>query len=198
MRAARAILVAAAGVVCAAWVFAGGCSRGPTPTRTDIDPDLAKIAAVYAATVEGLHRRRGETWYHGWHGNILPNTLGETFGQKGLCYQWQEEVWRGVQPALKETGWRGVGIAANVGHWTEHHVVAVYDPVRIGREEILTRASPRPVWVLDPWHTGRAEVYTLEEWLVRGTAEWYSVVIEALETPAKPGNRAERTMERAR
>lgn len=160
-----------------------GCHTKPTPTSPDIDPDLRRIASAYAKTVASLHARPGETWRHDWHGNIWPNVLGDTFGQKGLCYQWQEEVWLGIQPALRATGWQGVGIAANTGHWTEHHVVAVFDPARLSASDLLHRAPPRPAWVLDPWHTGRAEVYTLDEWLTNGAAEWYSVALEAMPTP---------------
>jgi hypothetical protein len=157
-----------------------GCHELPRPVGVLPDPALRTIAAGYRATVRDLHDRPGETWHHDWTGNILPNTLGALgSGDRGLCYEWQAEVWKGIQPALAATGWRGVGIAANVGHWTEHHVVVVYDPRRTAREGLLR--PPTPIaWVLDPWHTGEADVYTLRDWLRTGTAEWYSVELEDL------------------
>lgn len=159
-----------------------GCHSGPTPVGFLPDPGLRVIAARYRAVVDGLHARPDETWHHNWTGNILPNTVGG--GHKGLCFEWQEEVWKGVQPALRQTGWRGVGLQANVGRWTEHHVVVVYDPARTGREKLL--GDPTPIaWVLDPWHTGRAEVYTLTDWRRTGTAQWYSLELEEL--PEVPG-----------
>lgn len=187
-----------------------GCQAKPRP----IDPfapaapaGLAVIAGEYARVVARLHARPEERWHHNWHGNIWPNTVGGR--HRGLCYEWQEEVWTGVAPTIKRLRWDAVGLAANAGHWTEHHVVVVFDPTRIGRDELIPPLPPgidpsrglpqgegwgrrppdsmtRPAWVLDPWHTGKPHVYTLDEWLVRGTADWYSLDLEELPNPPDP------------
>jgi len=187
--------------------LAAGCAAKPEPydALRSPNPALRRITADYTTLVERIHDRPGEIWHHNWTGNILPNTLGDRFGQKGLCHQWQEEVWLGIQPSLARERWAGVGIAANVGEYTEHHAVIIYNPEIIAREELLQRSNPQagprsgpphtpkppprfptPAWVLDPWHTGTPAVYSLDEWLVRGTAEWFSVELEILPPPPNP------------
>ena len=189
-------------------LFLLGCHSKPVPIDAlalSSPPALRTITRHYIAIVDSINARPDETWHHNWHGNIFPNTLGGS--HKGLCYEWQAEVWNAIQPTLAKIKWQGVGLAANTNRWTEHHVVVVYDPTRISREELIPilppgldtseglpqgeawgRRSPnaliRPAWVLDPWHTGTPEVYTLDEWLIRGTADWFSVELEDLPVPA--------------
>jgi hypothetical protein len=194
-------------------VLAFGCQSKPYPT----DPfdrgtpaALRTIVRAYEQAVAEIHARPDETWHHNWHGNIWPNTVGGR--HRGLCYEWQEEVWKSVGPVVQRVGWEGVGLAANVDRWTEHHVIVVFDPSRIGRDELIPPLPPgvdpsdglpqgegwgrrppnamtRPAWVLDPWHTGEPLVYTLDEWLIRGTADWYSVALEELPAPVPPAGR---------
>jgi hypothetical protein len=99
--------------------------------------------------------------------------------------------------------WQGVGLAANTDEYTEHHVVVVFDPRRLSQDELIPTLPPgldtsegvpqgeawgkkppnalaTPAWVLDPWHTGTPEIYTLDEWLIRGSAEWFSLTLEPL------------------
>jgi hypothetical protein len=181
-----------------------GCSAKPTPIPpADLtrEPALRTIARDYTRIVRDLHDRDHETWHHDWTGNIFPNTLGGR--HKGLCFEWQAEVWRGIEPTLDLVKWQGVGLAANADRWTEHHVVVVFDPARLSKDELIPPLPPgldlsegvpqgeawgkrppdalsRPAWVLDPWHTGTPEIYTLDEWLIRGTAEWFTLTLEPL------------------
>lgn len=179
-----------------------GCHTKPTPVDRAVvtaEPAISSIVYRYERVVDDLSNSDTESWHHNWTGNIVPNTLGGR--HKGLCFEWQERVWAEIAPTVKRVGWKGVGLAANRDHWTEHHVIVVYDPARIHAGELLSpplaagenddwapkpgpkaaRLDPKaPAWVLDPWHTGTPAVYTLKEWLTHGTAEWFEVTLEGL------------------
>lgn len=182
-------------------MFAAGCYTKPTPMDRSIvttEPTIASIVFRYERIISDLRNSDIEAWHHNWTGNIIPNTLGGR--HKGLCFEWQERVWAEITPTLKRVGWKGVGLAANRDHWTEHHVIVVYDPARVRASELLlpplaansdgwipkagakaAREDPKaPAWVLDPWHTGTPAVYSLPEWLTHGTAEWFDVSLEGL------------------
>jgi|GEM_PF-1429332 len=193
VRTPRAIVTA---TVVAATVLAG-CHTKPTAVDrgTVIErPGIGIIVLRYEKVVEDLHASPTETWHHDWTGNIVPNTLGGR--HKGLCFEWQERVWAGIADTVRRSGWRGVGLAANRNHWTEHHVVVVFDPTRTSAHDLLAdpkaagtldewtpKTSPSTrgaAWVLDPWHTGMPMVYTMDEWLTHGTAEWFTVELEGL------------------
>lgn len=187
-------------LIAGAIVFAAsmaGCHTKPQPVERRVLlhwPGIGAIALRYEKVIEDLRNSASETWHHDWTGNIVPNMLGGR--HKGLCFEWQERVWAGIAETVRRVGWRGVGLAANRDHWTEHHVVVVYDPSRTSVHDLLVKPTaagdlddwtPKPgpttrgaAWVLDPWHTGTPMVYTMDEWLTHGTAEWFTVELEGM------------------
>jgi hypothetical protein len=61
--------------------------------------------------------------------------------------------------------------------------VLVFDPRRVSAREVLGAPRDQPVYVLDAWRRGRADIYPLHDWLrlpiiVRSPAE-----LKALEEP---------------
>ena len=174
-----------------------GCHTKPEPVERGAvvrRPGIGPIVLRYEMVVQDLRKSPTESWHHDWTGNIIPNAIGGR--HKGLCFEWQERVWAGIAETVRRAGWVGVGLAANRDHWTEHHVVVVFDPSRTSASDLLAKPTeagdlenwkPRPgasthgsAWILDPWHTGTPMVYTMQEWLTHGTAEWFAVELEGL------------------
>lgn len=153
---------------------AGGCAVQPVEPGSLRDPALAKIHAAFVRTVEAARNDPANRWHSGWTGNIRVNLSGER--DLGLCYQWQAWVYRGVLPTVHEVDWHATGIMINFGTKNEHHAVLVFDPKRVDQDKLLASPRDRPVWVLDAWRRGRADMYRLEDWLELPLIVW---------TPAK-------------
>ena len=101
-------------------------------------------------------------WESGWIGNISVNDDPEA--RRGLCFHWQELVFKKIAPLVHELGWDLVRVNINVGHFNEHHAVIVWNPDEIDRNRLLVVERP-PAWVLDAWNSGRAEIFALKEWI---------------------------------
>lgn len=129
----------------------------PTPLRT--------IRARFEQIVDAAQNDPNTNWHSSWTGNMMVNTFKGR--NRGLCYQWQDYVYRGVAPTAERLGWGCTGLVANEGNVFEHHVVLVWDPLKISEGEILTRKTPpqRPVYVLDAWYEGKPNVHWLDDWL---------------------------------
>jgi len=140
----------------------GGCA---TALRRDAlpDPALAAIQTAFERTVAAAHEDPTIDWQSGWVGNALINLFGGS--RQGLCYQWRNLVYAGVRPTLKALGWEATSIVMSKGTYSEHSAVVVYDPRRVGPDELLTATADEPVYVLDAWRRGRADIYPLERWL---------------------------------
>lgn len=145
----------------------GGClSPAETvPASPSDPPQLKAIRARFDRIIEDARNDTNTQWHSSWTGNMFVNALKGR--HRGLCYQWQDYVYRGVSPEVARVGWACTGLVANAGNTFEHHVVLVWDPKLISREEILTRPSPpaRPVYVLDAWYEAKANIHWLDVWL---------------------------------
>jgi hypothetical protein len=124
---------------------------------------LIIIQQAYQQAVMTAHTDSQYAWNNGRLGNIIVNVNGEP--NRGLCHHWQQLVYKGIQPALLETGWKATGIAINEGSFFEHHAVLVYDPGKISMEDILKDTKKSDSYVLDPWSSGEARVYTVGNWV---------------------------------
>ena len=147
-------------------MLAGCLSPAPVVPASPSDPPQFKaIRARFEQIIADANADPNTTWHSSWTGNMFVNTFKGH--NRGLCYQWQDYVYRGVSPTVERVGWACTGLVANAGNTFEHHVVLVWDPTLISREEILTRPTPpaRPVYVLDAWYEGKANVHWLDVWL---------------------------------
>ncbi len=150
---------------------------GPTPLkRTDIAP-LERIRTDFVQVVDEANASQETRWRSGWIGNVLVNRREGR--EMGLCYHWQELVYRGVEDAANEVGWERVGIQINQDHHSEHHAVVVFDPYLITRDDLLQRQGPKPAFVLDAWRRGKPDVYRFDDWIKGGG--WTKVFMVGLE-----------------
>jgi hypothetical protein len=140
-----------------------GCTPPLVRSSESDPPPLQKIRAKYEDVVTAAREDPNTRWHSSWVGNIFVNTLGGS--NRGLCYEWQDYVYRGVAPTVFEVGWHTTGLVSNEGNDFEHHCVLVWDPKLISEGELLTRTPPRPVYVLDAWHQGTANIHWLDQWL---------------------------------
>lgn len=140
-----------------------GCSANPIPHERLQPQALVAIAQAYRDTVQEAYSSRETRWHSGPIGNMVVNYWGEP--NAGLCYQWQQLVYQGVHDRTRDAGWQALGIRINKGTDHEHHAVVVFDPVWIAPEELLEQAEVSNAYVLDPWRSGQADIYSLSEWL---------------------------------
>ncbi len=165
-----------AGLACLL-IALGLVACGPTPLkRTDIAP-LERIRTDFVQVVEEANASKETRWRSGWIGNVLVNWREGR--EMGLCYHWQELVYRGVEEAASEVGWERVGIQLNQDHHSEHHAVVVFDPYLISRDDLLQRQGPKPAFVLDAWRRGKPDVYRFDDW-IKGSG-WSKVFMVGLE-----------------
>lgn len=155
---ARLLLIAMLG-------FIGGCSRGARAidVATEGEPALQEIAAAYAARVDELRGDGDTNWRSGWAGNALVHLLGR--GNRGLCHEWQREVYDGVLARARSLGWEATAIVVERGGWGEHHAVLVHDPARVEMAIPRIHAPGGPAYVLDPWRRGEADVFRFSDWI---------------------------------
>ena len=155
-RTLTAILLAAA---------AAACASPPPLTRAEMtEPALLRIHDAFLRTVREAREDPDVDWKSGWWGNIGVHLSGRD--TRGLCYEWQGLVHRGVRSTVASVGWSVTGVNVNQGTASEHHAVLVWDPRRVRRKDLLPDGAPgKPAYVLDGWQRGEADVYTLEAWL---------------------------------
>ena len=140
-----------------------GCAITPIPTEPPDNPSLMVINKYYRQTIYMAQQHPQQRWRHGRWGNMVVNLTG--YPNLGLCYHWQNLVYQGIKPALEITGWEVVGIATNEGTRHEHHAVLVYNPEIHNLHDLLRNLPHQSVYILDPWPTGTAAIYSLSEWL---------------------------------
>lgn len=159
----RALLAAAACLML-------GCAARPRPIDPARAPDasIIPIAATFASAVDDIHADPRTRWHDGWGGNMIVN-LGDP-DTRGLCHQWRDAVYTRVLFVVRAQGWRARGIAVNRFQWGEHHAVLVHhrnlDPTSLLPNPPITGA-----YVLDAWQHGRADIYTLKDWLILAHAD---------------------------
>lgn len=135
----------------------------PTPMRAIDDPRLARVHDDYARAVDALKASRDEDWYSGWMGNIWRNTWGGN--RRGLCYEWQARTYEAVREVAPAEGFDAIGIMRDRDRPSEHHGVLLIAHGAGTGPRLMEAPPPRAGWVLDPWRYGRADVFTLDEWL---------------------------------
>jgi hypothetical protein len=113
--------------------------------------------------VAAAHRDPNIDWVSGWIGNAQINLLGGT--RRGLCYEWRNLVYDGVAPTVHRAGWEATGVVISKNTYSEHSAVVVFDPKRVRLHQILSATEKQPVYVLDAWRRGQADIYPMCEWL---------------------------------
>jgi hypothetical protein len=161
----------------AAMAFSG-CSarRQPFEPSSLPAPELTSIHRAMRQTIDRLEADPRYEWVSGFWGNIKVNSLGGP--TRGLCYEWQEVIYAGVTPTLRDVGWHATGVAVNEGRPGEHHAVVVYDPRIVPEDQLLTR--PTAAYVLDAWKRGEPDIYRLSDWLANEKHPEYAARIERL------------------
>lgn len=140
----------------------GGCHL-PTPLREIDDPRVARVHDAYARSVGAMLASSDEDWYSGWAGNIWCNSWGGN--RRGLCYEWQARTYEAVREVAPAEDLDAVGIMRDRDRSSEHHAVLLFARATTTGPQLLEARPPRAAWVLDPWRYGRADVFTLDEWL---------------------------------
>ena len=149
-------------ICCFALLTLSACVS-PVIVNSRQEPELAQIRETFAACVERAHADPEVRWVHGWAGNSAIEARPDG-SIMGYCYEWQELVHDNLAEVVRGLGWDLVKVNINRDWFSEHHAVIVFDPGRISREELLVRFGPG-AWVLDAWQRGRADIYTLEDWV---------------------------------
>ncbi len=148
------LAIALAGALSAAAASGCGTPAPLGPAELAAEPrELLAIHAAFEAAIAAAEADPVVSWHSGRLGNLRVNVLGGDHA--GLCWHWQELVFRGVAPVAADLGWAAVGIGLNVGRSGEHHAVLVYDP----------RATTGTGYVLDAWRRGRPDIYRLGDWI---------------------------------
>lgn len=165
----------------------GGC-HGPkaTDAASITDPALSEIVNAYKDAVRRAHDDPDVDWHAGWLGNLWVNFSGRR--DAGLCWEWRDLVDGAVRPAAKAHGWEVLGIHVFRGTPSEHNAVVVFDPRQVRRDTLLPKDSrgdllrragpPAAAWVLDPWRSGKARVYALDEWVAEARRRRWPVGLE--------------------
>ncbi len=161
-----------------------GCGHSPLRPDQTTEPALVPIRAAFERTIEQARQNPDVSWQSGWLGNASINLLGGP--RRGLCYEWRNLVYAGVIDTVRAVGWDATGVVMSKYTYSEHSAVIVFDPARVPQTEILVADPGRPVYVLDAWRRGQADIYPLHVWLklpliVRSPAQ-----IKPLPVKAKP------------
>lgn len=143
------------------------------------DPTLQTIHAAYANLIDTLHRDPATAWHAGWQGNAMVHLLPGK--HLGLCFDWQREVYFGLRERIAAEGWRTVPIAVRVGSMREHHAVLIFDPKRVPLRLPDIARPHTPAFVLDPWQSGKPDIYSMHAWLRPYAKQHPPFLIERLE-----------------
>ena len=140
-----------------------GCGHAPLRPETTTEPALVPIRAAFERTLTQARQDPAVNWQSGWLGNASINLLGGT--RRGLCYEWRNLVYDGVIGTVRAVGWDATGVVISKNTYSEHSAVLVYDPQRIEPANLLAARPEQPVYVLDAWRRGEADIYPLHTWL---------------------------------
>lgn len=138
------------------------CSTVPKLAPPE-DASFQVIHQAYAQAVDQALNDPDVHWRAGWLGNIRVNALGDD--ERGLCWHWQRLVFDAVKQPTSRVGWVALGIGINIGFPGEHHAVLVYDPKAISADDVLKARPTQAAYILDPWRRGKADVWSVAEWL---------------------------------
>jgi hypothetical protein len=144
-------------------LLALGCSHAPLRPDAREEPALVPIRAAFERTLAQARLDSAVSWRSGWLGNASINLFGGP--RRGLCYEWRNLVFDGVIEPVRRVGWDATGVVISKGTYSEHSAVVVFDPKRIALDRILSAGAGQPVYVLDAWRRGEADIYPLHTWL---------------------------------
>jgi hypothetical protein len=139
------------------------CGHGRLRPDAIPEPALVPIQAAFERTLTQARQDPKVRWESGWLGNASINLLGGT--RRGLCYEWRDLVYDGVIGTVREVGWDATGVVISKDTYSEHSAVLVYDPKRVDTATVLAAGPGQPVFVLDAWRRGEADIYPLHAWL---------------------------------
>ena len=140
-----------------------GCGHAPLRPDHLGDPALVPIRAAFERTLAEARSDPAVSWESGWLGNARINLFGGP--RRGLCYEWRNLVYDGVIDTVRSVDWDATGVVISKGTYSEHSAVIVYDPKRIHPHEVLAAGPGTPVYVLDAWRRGEADIYPMHAWL---------------------------------
>jgi len=155
----------------------------PIVTQETDSTDLRAIRLAFEQTVREAHDSADEQWHSGWFGNVLVNANGAV-EHLGLCHHWQERVYAGVIGTVRKVGWEATGITINFGSPNEHHAVVVFDPDVESFDTLLVGRGSNEAWVLDAWKRGRADIFTVRDWVSLPLIVWTPPALEDLSSSA--------------
>lgn len=144
-------------------VLLSGCAFQPLRPDSAPEPELVAIRQAFERTVAAAHDDPKTDWQSGWIGNARINVFGGA--RRGRCYEWRNLVYAGVLPAVRRVEWEATGVVVSKNTYSEHSAVVVFDPKRIRLDRILSATPGQPVYVLDAWRRGRADIYPMHAWL---------------------------------
>ncbi len=144
-------------------VLLSGCALQPIRPDSAPEPELAAIQQAFERTVAAAHNDPKIDWQSGWIGNARINVLGGA--RRGFCYEWRNLVYAGVLPTVRRVGWEATGVVISKKTYSEHSAVVVFDPKRVRLDRVLSATPGEPVYVLDAWRRGRADIYPMHAWL---------------------------------
>lgn len=145
-------------------VLIHGCASAPPMKPSQYGhPELVQIHRAFERTLHEARQDPNVRWRSGWAGNMLVNISPSD--DRGLCYHWQRLVYGGVLSTVQQVGWHANGIVVNKGTSHEHHAVIVFDPAVSDQDRILDHPDANPAWVLDAWRRGKADVFTVRQWV---------------------------------
>jgi hypothetical protein len=169
-----------------------GCGHGPLRPDAQKEPALGPIRAAFERAVARAHRDPAISWRSGWLGNASINLFGGP--RRGLCYEWRDLVFDGIVETVRGVGWDATGVVISKGTYSEHSAVLVFDARRVAPDGVLSAVAGQPVYVLDAWRRGEADIYPLHDWLALPIIVRSPAQIKPLPVRPEPGGpRASKT-----
>jgi len=167
-----------------------GCSSGPSPIKPT-EPRLNPVVAAYELAIREAHDDVEFVWQSGWLGNLRVK-LDVTGRHRGLCWEWALLTFSHVQEGAVKNGFSIGTISKHVGSFAEHHAIMVFDQSIISPDQaMIVNATgvpdalrEGPVWVLDPWKSGRADIFDLHGWLQGACSSGVRVSVLRIASPS--------------
>ncbi len=139
-----------------------GCAGSRQPVAHTEDPPLYLIQRAFADAVADAHND-GIVWHSGWLGNLMVAAAPDQ--NAGKCIDWQELAYHAVYDEARRWGWEVWFVRVNPRTIFEHNATVVFDGDVMTVDDVRCAEPDAPVYVLDGWARGEADVYQLNDWL---------------------------------
>jgi len=167
-----------------------GCSTGPSPIKPT-ETRLYSVVSAYELAVREAHEDVEFVWHSGWHGNLRVK-LDVTGRHRGLCWEWALLTFSHVQETAVKNGFSIGTVSKYVDSFAEHHAIMVFDQSIISPDQaMIVNATgvpdalrEGPVWVLDPWKSGQADIFDLHDWLQGACSSGVRVSVLQIASPS--------------